>query len=91
MNDTKRITGNISFISEEGWGFILSKDIQFERIFFHWTGLSQDTLRFKKLEKYMTVEFVPIELEGKGWRAIKIKVINNDSSSVDTSSGESTE
>jgi cold shock CspA family protein len=78
MNDIKKVIGNISFLSEEGWGFILSKEIEFERIFFHWTGLTQDTARFKSLEKYMKVEFVPIELPGKGFRAIKIRVVNNE-------------
>ena len=71
----KRIVGRIIKLSEEGWGFISSKDIQFTRIFFHWTALEQDTLNFKDLKSKMMVEFKPVEIEGKGWRAIKIRVI----------------
>jgi cold shock CspA family protein len=70
----KRVEGRIIKVSEEGWGFISSKDIKFTRIFFHWTSLRQDTLNFKDLKKGMTVEFTPVEVEGKGYRAIKIKV-----------------
>ena len=74
-NDT-RIEGKIIKVSEQGWGFITSKDIKFTRIFFHWTSLKQDTLKFQELKNGMKVEFTPLEVEGKGWRAIKIKVLN---------------
>ncbi len=72
----KRVIGKIIKLElNGGWGFISSKDIKFTRVFFHWSSLQQDTLRFDKLEKGMLVEFTPIEVLGKGIRAIKIKVI----------------
>lgn len=76
-----RLTGKIIKVSPGGWGFISSKDIEFTRIFFHWTGLQQNTLHFKELKKGMQVEFEPLEVEGKGYRAIKIKVLDNEPNS----------
>jgi len=73
--DEKRIIGKIIKVADNGWGFITSKEIKFTRIFFHWTSLKQDTLNFKSLKKGMQVEFTPSEVVGKGWRAIRIKVI----------------
>jgi cold shock CspA family protein len=74
--DEKRVTGKIIKVSDDGWGFISSKEIKFTRIFFHWTSLKQDTLKFTELKNGMRVEFTPVELEGKGFRAIKIRVLN---------------
>ncbi len=76
-DEEKRITGKIKKLSDEGWGFIYSKDIQFTRIFFHWSALIQDTLNFKELKTGMEVEFKPIEIPNQGWRATKIKVIQD--------------
>ena len=73
MSDT--ITGKIIHISPTGWGFISSPTIQFTRIFFHWTGLVQNTLNFAELKKYMEVEFICLHTPERGWRAIKIRVI----------------
>lgn len=73
--EDKRVTGKIIKVSEDGWGFISSKEIKFTRIFFHWTSLKQDTLKFTELKNGMKVEFTPAEIEGKGWRAIKISVL----------------
>ena len=73
--DEKRVKGKIIKVSDEGWGFISSKEIKFTRIFFHWTSLKQDTIKFQQLRNGMKVEFTPIEIEGKGFRAIKIRVI----------------
>lgn len=70
-----RAQGKIIKVSENGWGFISSKDIKFTRIFFHWTSLKQNTLKFTDLKNGMKVSFTPVEVEGKGWRAIKIEVI----------------
>ena len=78
----KRITGKIIKVSEEGWGFISSKEVKFTRIFFHWTSLKQDTLRFPDLKNGMQVEFTPVEVPEKGYRAIKIKVIPTEQKSV---------
>ena len=75
--DETRVGGKIIKISESGWGFISSKEIKFTRIFFHWTSLKQDTLKFQELKNGMKVEFTPIEVEGKGFRAIKIEVVNH--------------
>lgn len=71
----EKCVGKIIKVSPQGWGFISSKDIEFTRIFFHWTGLTQDTLRFPELKKGMKVEFEAIEVEGKGIRAFKVKVL----------------
>jgi cold shock CspA family protein len=73
--EEKRVKGKIIKVSEDGWGFISSKEIKFTRIFFHWTSLRQDTLKFQDLKNGMKVEFTPVEVEGKGWRAIKIKIV----------------
>ena len=77
MNNEKAI-GKIIKISKAGWGFISSKDIEFTRIFFHWTSLQQDTLPFLELKHGMMVEFTPVKLEGKGWRAIRLRVIERE-------------
>lgn len=76
--EEQRIKGKIIKVSDEGWGFISSKDIKFTRIFFHWTSLKQDTLKFQELKNGMKVEFTPKEVEGKGWRAIKIRVLKDE-------------
>jgi cold shock CspA family protein len=77
--DEKRVVGKlIKVSSEQGWGFISSKEVKFTRIFFHWTSLRQDTLKFQDLHVGMKVEFTPVEIEGKGTRAIKIKVLKDE-------------
>jgi cold shock CspA family protein len=75
----KRVAGKIIKVSDEGWGFISSRDIKFTRIFFHWTSLRQDTLKFTDLKTGMKCEFTPTEVEGKGTRAIKIKILTDES------------
>jgi len=79
--DDRRVVGKIIKISNGGWGFISSMEIKYTRIFFHWTALRQDTLRFDQLKNGMKVEFTPLETEGKGWRAIKIRVVKEDKGS----------
>lgn len=74
--DTKRVQGKIIIVHEEGYGFIISQAVPFRRIFFHWTFLEESTKKFEELEEGMKVEFKPIEIPGKGWRAIKIKVLD---------------
>lgn len=76
--EDKRSIGKIIKVSDEGWGFISSKEIKFTRIFFHWTSLKQDTLKFQDLKNGMKVEFVPVEVTDKGWRAIKIRVVKDE-------------
>ena len=81
-SEEKHVKGKIIKVSEDGWGFISSKEIKFTRIFFHWTSLKQDTLKFTELKNGMKVEFTPVEVEGKGWRAIKIRVVKDESKPV---------
>ena len=71
-----KVVGRIIKVSKSGWGFISSKDIEFTRIFFHWTALRQDTVPFLELRTGMTVEFTPLQITGKGWRAVHVKVID---------------
>jgi cold shock CspA family protein len=73
--DAHKIVGRIIKVSKQGWGFISSRDIEFTRIFFHWTALQQDTLPFLELKTGMMVEFTPIQIPGKGWRAIHVSVL----------------
>lgn len=82
--DDKRVTGKIIKVSEDGWGFISSKEIKFTRIFFHWTSLKQDTKKFQELKNGMKVEFTPVEVENKGWRAIKISVLTDEPTTTTT-------
>jgi len=77
-NESKRILGRIIKVHAKGWGFISSKQIEFTRIFFHWTALRQDTLGFKELKTGMACEFIPVQIPGKGWRAIQIKVLEQE-------------
>lgn len=79
MTQVDRKVGRIIKVSDKGWGFISCKDIPFTRIFFHWTSLNQDTAHFTELHRGMEVEFTPIEGEDKGWRAIKIDVLEPES------------
>jgi len=70
----QRISGRIIKVSKQGWGFISSKEIEFTRIFFHWSSLRQNTLRFPEIRSGMIVEFTPIQVPGKGWRAIHVEI-----------------
>jgi len=76
--EQKTVIGKIIYLSEDGWGFLTTKEIPFTRIFFHWTSLAQETLHFTELEKGMEVEFIPIKTDEKGFRAIKIHVLEPD-------------
>jgi len=76
----ERIEGTISKIFDEegkgGFGFIASRAKPYTRIFFHWTALLPNTLNFKELTKGTKVRFDLVKFEDKGWRAIKIEVID---------------
>ncbi len=76
--ETRRVIGRIIKVSKAGWGFISSKEIEFTRIFFHWTALTQDTLTFPELKTGMMVEFSPVKIPLKGWRAVQIRVMQKD-------------
>ena len=87
-DNTVKAVGRVIKVSKEGWGFISSKEIQFTRIFFHWTALKQDTVPFLELKTGMMVEFTPIQIPGKGYRAIHVRVIEkevtNETNSTET-------
>ena len=76
--EDKLIIGKIIKVDEKGWGFITTKEVPFTRIFFHWTALMQDTLNFKQLQTNMKVEFKAQQIPEKGWRALKVRVIEQD-------------
>jgi|SoiMethySBSTD1v2_1073268.scaffolds.fasta_scaffold253243_2 ''Cold-shock'' DNA-binding domain. len=76
MDDRK--TGRIIKVSNKGWGFISSRDIEFTRIFFHWTALKQNTLNFKDIKTGMRVTFKPFRTSDKGFRAIEIEVLESE-------------
>lgn len=85
----KRIKGKIIRVDPKGYGFIISNELPFERIFFHWSSLRGNTLRFPELKRGMTVEFVArdqgkdeVTHENKGYKAIRIEVVNK---TIDTS------
>jgi len=85
MSDIKRIEGKIIHLDEEGWGFFSSDEVKYERIFFHWSALSKGQRNFKFLERGMRCTFDCVYIKSsrdgqpdKGWRALKIEVINDD-------------
>lgn len=73
-----KVTGRIIKVSKAGWGFISSRDIEFTRIFFHWTALRQGTIPFLELRTGMQVEFTPVQIPGKGWRAVHVRVLERE-------------
>jgi cold shock CspA family protein len=77
------LTGKIIKISRQGWGFISSREIEFTRIFFHWTALKQDTVPFLNLRIGMPVEFVALQIPEKGWRAVNVRVLEKNREKVD--------
>ena len=82
MSDQKS-GGRIIKVNADGWGFITSKEIEFTKIFFHWTELRQDTMKFPELEVGMHVEFTPLEVPMKGWRAVHIRVVEREKEASD--------
>jgi len=75
VTEQLKVIGRIIKVSKAGWGFISSKEIEFTRIFFHWTALRQDTNSFPELRTGMMVEFTPLRVPDKGWRAVHVRVI----------------
>ena len=84
----QKAVGRIIRVSKAGWGFISSKDIQFTRIFFHWTALRQDTLTFTELHTGMYVEFTPLQVPSKGYRALHVRVIDKPVGVIEVSNEE---
>ena len=79
----KRIKGKIIRVDPKGYGFIISPELPFERIFFHWSSLRSNTLRFPELSRGMTVEFVARDQgkdeatgDNKGYKGIRIVVVD---------------
>jgi len=68
--------GKIVKLHPNGWGFILSPQLQFTRIFFHWTALSQNTLNFTDLKVGMRVRFYTQHHKEQGVRAYRIEVMD---------------
>jgi len=75
MTEIKKVVGRVIKVSRKGWGFISSKEIEFTRIFFHWTALRQDTLPFLEVKAGMMAEFTPLKIEGKGYRAVHVRIL----------------
>lgn len=88
MTAENRAIGRVIKVSKAGWGFISSRDIEFTRIFFHWTALKQDTIPFLELKTGMIVEFTPVKVEGKGYRAVHIRVIDKKEKSNEPAESE---
>jgi cold shock CspA family protein len=69
------LAGKIIKLHSNGWGFITSTDLPFTRIFFHWTGLVQNTKKFPELKVNDKVRFVLQQNQEDAWKAIKIEVL----------------
>lgn len=76
------IEGKIVYLDSRGWGFINSEVIEFEKIYFHWSALKQG-LNFKTLKKGDILVFNAHKKEDKGWKAINIRLKNNDLPKID--------
>lgn len=80
----RRYKGIITRTHEAGYGFIISKEIKYRRIYFYWTALEPHGVKFEELKYGAEVEFESREYtdkhtgENKGLRAYNIKVISNE-------------
>lgn len=85
----KRIQGRIIKVDPKGYGFIISPELPFERIFFHWSSLRTNTLRFPELRRGMTAEFVARDQgkndkgENLGYKAIRIMIVDRTINTAD--------
>lgn len=75
-NETKyKIIGRIHYINKDkGYGFIVSEEIPFKKIYFYWTEL-RPTVDFQSLRRFSHVEFDASENE-KGWQARNIGLVD---------------
>lgn len=85
MSET-RLTGTITRLNQQGYGFISSKTMEFTRIYFHWTML-EPPLKFTDLKRGMVVEFTPYPYRDKGYRATRVKL--HDKPQTEVRDGES--
>lgn len=91
MTEETKVIGRIIKLSKFGWGFISSRDIEFTRIFFHWTALRQDTLGFKELKTGMYAEFIPVRTPDKGYRAIHMRIVDKPAKTEEVTNEQATE
>ncbi len=68
-------SGRIIKVQKDGgWGFISSRDIPFQRIFFHWTVVKG--FDFAEIERGMTAKFSAkkddTRPKGEQWRATRV-------------------
>lgn len=85
----KKYIGTIFALNEtRGFGFITSKDedLKFEKLFFHWTALKNETVKFTELKRGDPVEFEIMEVPDKGKRAINIDALERDGDKNDKKS-----
>lgn len=77
----KNISGRIYHLNK-GWGLISAdegqdNELDYERIFFHWTGLENRKPNFKELSVGDKVRFECFDIPEKGWRAIHIVIVDD--------------
>lgn len=73
MEPKKKIIGRVHWINRnKGYGFITSKEIEFEKIYFYWMGLRPD-YPFRNVHVGDTVELDAVwDDEQDGWKGINI-------------------
>lgn len=83
VDKKKNLYGRISYLNrDKGYGFITTKGIPFERIFFHWSALKQSTLSFLDVKRGMYVTFDAIKQDTK-WKAVAISIVDKREELVD--------
>ncbi len=73
----RKFTGKILRLYRKGYGFLSTPELEFTRVFFHWSVLTRESPNFTELTPNMSVEFTAREFEDKGWRAMMVKVNAN--------------
>ncbi len=73
-DDSRKFQGKILKLYKKGYGFLSTPELEFTRVFFHWSVLTRDSPKFPDLAPNMPVEFSAREFDEKGWRAIMVKV-----------------
>lgn len=77
-NMNTRIQGKIKQLnSKKGYGFITSLELPFEKIYFYWEWLNQNTKRFPELKEGDVVTFELVKREN-GYQAYHIDVLNRN-------------
>lgn len=86
VSENKKIIGKIIHLSQNGYGFIESKELQFTRIYFSWKNL-HPAVQFTRLKVGDLLEFFPYFTEGRGYKAMKITKVQ-ELSKMDQSSND---